>query len=113
MRILGIDPGAVLGGLPIIERNGAGVVRFIAVADIPTIGTGAKERIDARAVCDWIAAHGPQHAAIERAQAMPRQGASSGFKFGRGVGAIEAAVILSGVPMTIIEPTAWKKFHGL
>jgi hypothetical protein len=46
-------------------------------------------------------------------QAMPRQGASSGFKYGRAVGAIEAVIALCGIPLTIIEPTAWKKFHGL
>jgi crossover junction endodeoxyribonuclease RuvC len=52
-------------------------------------------------------------AVIERAQAMPKQGASSGFKYGRAIGAIEAAVSLTGVSLTIIEPTAWKRFHGL
>jgi len=50
---------------------------------------------------------------IERGQALPRQGASSGFKFGRGCGALEAAIQLLEMPMTIIEPVAWKKFHGL
>jgi hypothetical protein len=29
------------------------------------------------------------------------------------VGAIEAAIELSEIPLTIIEPTAWKKFHQL
>jgi crossover junction endodeoxyribonuclease RuvC len=44
---------------------------------------------------------------------MPKQGASSGFKYGRAVGAIEAAITCCGIPLTIIEPTAWKKFHAL
>jgi hypothetical protein len=61
--------------------------------------------------CVWLLAHQPDHAVIERAQAMPKQGASSGFKYGRAVGAIEAAIALCGVPLTIIEPTTWKKFH--
>jgi crossover junction endodeoxyribonuclease RuvC len=50
---------------------------------------------------------------IERAQAMPKQGASSGFKYGRAVGAIEAVIACCEIPMAIIEPTAWKKFHHL
>jgi hypothetical protein len=29
---------------------------------------------------------------IERAQAMPKQGASSGFKYGRAVGALEGVI---------------------
>jgi crossover junction endodeoxyribonuclease RuvC len=44
---------------------------------------------------------------------MPKQGASSGFKYGRAVGAIEAAIICCEIPLTIIEPTLWKKFHQL
>ena len=43
---------------------------------------------------------------------MPRQGASSGFKFGRGCGAVEATIQLLEIPLTIIEASAWKrKFH--
>jgi crossover junction endodeoxyribonuclease RuvC len=44
---------------------------------------------------------------------MPRQGSSSGFKYGRAVGAIEAAIALCSVPMEIVEPSAWKKFYKL
>jgi hypothetical protein len=81
--------------------------------DIPTAGTGAKERIDVLAVHAWIIQHAPQYAFVERAQAMPGQGASSGFKYGRAVGALEAAVTCCGIPLTIVEPSMWKKFHGL
>ena len=48
--------------------------------------------------------------AIERAQATPKQGASSGFKYGRAVGPIEATVAGCGIPLTILEPRAWQ-FH--
>ena len=48
-----------------------------------------------------------------RAQALPRQGSSSGFTFGRAVGAIEATIALSGIPVTIVEPSVWKRFHKL
>jgi hypothetical protein len=37
---------------------------------------------------------------------MPKQGASSGFKYGRAVGAIEAAITLCSTPVEIIEPFA-------
>src|SRR5262249_56033696 len=80
---------------------------------VPVVGGGAKERIDVLAIRSWVERHRPDHAVIERAQAMPKQGGSSGFKYGRAVGAIEAVIALCGVPLTIIEPTAWKKFHGL
>jgi crossover junction endodeoxyribonuclease RuvC len=123
VKVLGVDPG-VRGGLAIVSTgnisvgnggDGAVAVPSIIVdaIDIPVAGAGAKERVDVLAIRGWIVEHGPAIALIERAQAMPGQGASSGFKFGRAVGAIEAAIALCGVPLTIIEPTAWKKFHGL
>src|SRR5262249_22780180 len=80
---------------------------------VPVVGGGAKERIDVLAIRSWVERHQPDHAVIERAQAMPKQGASSGFKYGRAVGAIEAVIALCGIPLTIIEPTAWKKHYGL
>ena len=112
MKVLGIDPGAH-GGPAVVEVNDGAAPELIDAIDIPVSGAGAKERVDVHAIRAWIETHRPAHALIERAQAMPKQGASSGFKYGRAVGAIEAAIALSGVPLTIIEPTAWKKFHQL
>ena len=92
-NILGVDPG-IRGGLAIVAVD-------------------AKERVDVLAIRNWIAQHAPQHALIERAQAMPKQGVSSGFKYGRAVGAIEAVITCCAIPLTIIKPTTWKKFHQL
>ena len=75
-----------------------------------TVGTGAKERVDVAAIRNFIDRHKPIRALIERAQAMPKQGASSGFKYGRAVGAIEAAIALCSIPVEIVEPSAWKRF---
>ena len=61
------------------------------------------------AIC--IDRHKPIRALIERAQAMPKQGASSGFKYGRAVGAIEAVITLCEIPVTIVEPSVWKRFR--
>jgi crossover junction endodeoxyribonuclease RuvC len=105
---VGIDGGVRGGAAAICDDNGA--VRLLDAIDIPTTGTGAKERVDALALQQWLRQHAPVHAYIERAQSMPRQGSSSGFKYGRAVGAIEACC---EIPLTIIEPTAWKTFHHL
>ena len=111
MKILGIDPG-VRGGLAVIDVVDDTSPQLVDAIDIPVTGVKAKERIDALAV-EWIHGHQPQHAYIERGQAMPRQGASSGFKYGRAVGSLEAVVSLCKIPVTIIEPSAWKRLHGL
>jgi hypothetical protein len=91
----------------------AGPTMKILGVDIPVTGTKAKERVDVAALRSWIETHHPHHALIERAQAMPKQGASSGFKYGRAVGAIEATVAGCGIPLTILEPRVWKQFHRL
>ena len=106
-KFLGIDPG-IHGALAfiVIAEDGPRVADAI---DLPTIGTKAKERVNVHAVQEWILQHGPFHAFIERGQAMPRQGASSGYKFGRAVGAIEATVALCNVPLEIVEPSVWKR----
>lgn len=110
MNVLGIDPG-IRGGLAIV-RNANSIGVLIDAIDIPVVGSGAQERVDPAAIRDWINCHRPVLALIERARAMPKQGVSSGFKYGRAVGAIEAAVVLSGVPIEIIEPSKWKRhFH--
>jgi crossover junction endodeoxyribonuclease RuvC len=110
--LLGVDCG-IHGGLAVIAVENSAAPRLIEAIDVPVIGTGAKERVDAIAIRTWISKHDIQHAFIERAQAMPGQGSSSGFKYGRAVGAIEAAITLSGIPVSIIEPSAWKRFHKL
>jgi crossover junction endodeoxyribonuclease RuvC len=111
-RILGIDPG-IHGGLAVVQIADGAAPVLTECIDIPVIGTGAKERVDVAAIRKFIEQHKPVRALIERAQAMPKQGASSGFKYGRAVGAIEAAIALCSIPVEIIEPSVWKRFHKL
>jgi Holliday junction resolvasome RuvABC endonuclease subunit len=110
--VAGIDPGSK-GGLALVAVEDGAAPQLIEAIDVPVIGTNAKERVDAIAIRAWVSQHDVQHAFIERAQAMPKQGSSSGFKYGRAVGAIEAAIALSGIPVTIVEPAVWKRFYTL
>jgi crossover junction endodeoxyribonuclease RuvC len=112
MRVLGVDPG-ISGGLAVVEITDGAAPALVEGIDIPVVGTGAKERVDVTAIRNFIDRHKPVRALIERAQAMPKQGSSSGFKYGRAVGAIEAAIVLSGIPVTIVEPSVWKRFWRL
>ena len=111
-RVLGVDPG-VKGGLAVIEITDGAAPMLIAAIDVPVMGVGAKEQVDAVAIETFIGDYRPQQAFIERGQAMPRQGASSGFKYGRATGTIEGVILTCKIPLTIIEPAQWKRFHGL
>src|SRR5262245_59350903 len=101
MKVLGVDPG-IRGGLAIVVMNDDEPPQLAAAIDIPIAGAGAKERVDVIAIRNWIMRHQPQHALIERAQGMPKEGASSGFKYGRAVGALEAVLACCEIPMTIV-----------
>jgi crossover junction endodeoxyribonuclease RuvC len=109
--IIGIDPG-IRGALAVVHAIDD-IALLCDAIDIPTVGIGAGERVDVAAVRDWVQHHKPTMALIERAQAMPRQGASSGFKYGRAVGALEAAIVTCEVPIEIVEPATWKRFFRL
>lgn len=113
MIILGIDPG-LSGGLCLLKGVAGQKPEIVDCVDVPTTGDGSKRRVDVHAVLSFIQQAGPPDKAfIERAQAMPDQGSSSGFNYGRAVGALEACVVGLDVPLQVIESTAWKKAHGL
>lgn len=112
MIVLGIDPG-LSGGLAIVSGMPGERARLLDAIDVPTSGEKAKRRVVAAKVIAFIMKHKPDYAFIERAQAMPDQGASSGFIYGRAVGALEACAEGCQVSLDVIESTAWKKAHGL
>jgi crossover junction endodeoxyribonuclease RuvC len=107
MKALEIDHG-LSGALAIVDLVNS-VPMLIDLIDMPSTGTGAKARVDVIAVAEWIAQHGPSVAFIERAQAFPGQGASSGFSYGRATGAVETVVALHRVPCTFVEASVWKR----
>ena len=113
MRILGIDPG-LSGALAVLEIEDHGF-DLISVIDVPTVGEAAKRRVWIGPLTEWLMEinPAPEVAFIERAQAMPEQGASSGFIYGRAVGALEAAVLCSGIRLRTAEPSSWKRKLGL
>jgi crossover junction endodeoxyribonuclease RuvC len=109
-RVIGIDPG-LSGACALLEVTNSDTA-LIDVIDVPVTGSGAKQSVDVILLQEWLQRHGSRHAYVERAQTMPRQGVSSGFKYGRVVGALEATLLLCGVPLIIVEPSKWKHhFH--
>ncbi len=52
-------------------------------------------------------------AIIERVTAMPGQGVTSMFGFGRTLGVIEGVLAAHTIPVEWVTPQKWKKFHGL
>lgn len=118
MLVLGIDPG-LSGALAVLSCPEGREPFLVDVVDMPIVGEDAKRRVRVGAIAKWLdrindmVGQRPQVAWVERAQAMPDQGASSGFIYGRAVGAVEACVLCCGIPLYTAEPVTWKKHHDL
>jgi hypothetical protein len=104
--VIGVDPGSASGAVAWIAADGGA-----GVSDLPLVaGTVDPHRLKA------LLLSAPQPVAvvfIENVAAMPRQGVSSTFKFGRAVGAIHATIALAGLRLELVTPTTWKKHHHL
>lgn len=106
--ILGIDPGAK-GAVCFFDPQGGA----FEVHDTPTImvkrGTTNKVEINPQALAAIIKLQPVRHAVIEKVGAMPKQGVSSMFQFGRSVGMIEGVLAALTIPVTFVTPQAWRK----
>lgn len=117
MIILGIDPGAT--GAAAYFDNGT----LIEVIDIPFVQEGSrktKKRIDILGIVGlikrFLVLAGTSNLCVylEWAQAMPQQGVSSVFNYGRTSGIIEG--VLAGLGICAVKkivPARWKRQLGL
>lgn len=110
MRVLGIDPGQS-GGLAVVSRDAKGVVLHGGIM-MPLMSQGKKPTMDWWRAHDFFVWHGVKEAVIESVHAMPRQGVSSSFQFGRMFGAVEMLAEIAQCPL-YVTPRAWKKHYGL
>ena len=112
MKTIGIDPGAG-GAIALLNDR-----QIVAVLDMPTMlarATGTKShrrrRIDAAGLAGALEALGPvDHAVIELAGPMPRDGSAGSFWFGKAAGVVEGVLAgLGFVSVTLVPPAVWKR----
>jgi hypothetical protein len=99
VRFVGIDPGAS-GAIGVLDEHGA----LVCVHDLPVFDG----RLDVRNLRALLP-DGRLLFVVEDPNAMPRQGVSSSFKFGRTVGECQAFAKLTGDEMTLVSPAKWKR----
>lgn len=107
VRVLAIDPG-MENGIAVLDEARA----LLLASEIPAIGEGANKRLNLNGFADVIVQFGVTHAVIESVSAMPKQGVSSSFRFGRAAGAVEGALSALKVPTTFTSPAKWKGDMG-
>ena len=72
-------------------------------------GAKVKTEISPQMVSGIISSRSPTLAILEKVGAMPNQGVSSMFQFGRGVGMYEGVLAALQIPITYVTPQAWQK----
>ena len=107
--VIGIDPG--LSGAIALIRDG----EYAEVWDMPTMGRGSgnKQQINAAEVGKILRECPPCMAWIEQVGAMPGQGVSSMFNFGKAAGAALGALGALQFPVSEVTPVKWKREFGL
>ena len=113
--VIGIDPG-LIGAFTIWSMEHNNIV-IAAIFKIETKPYGKGNQIDARYFSNsinYLAKPGNEVSAyIERVSAMPGQGVTSMFGFGRSVGVIEGVIMAFGWPIAYPTPNEWKKHHSI
>jgi hypothetical protein len=104
MIFAAIDPGAVHAAIAVFHDD---VPMF--VDDIRTVNG----MLDSTALAHALSDMRVQDLVVENVHAMPKQGVSSTFKFGMGVGIIHGVAGALRLPLTLVTPTQWKAFHKL
>jgi crossover junction endodeoxyribonuclease RuvC len=109
--ILGIDPG--LSGALALYDTAEGAVEVIDMPVLELIRNGKKKReVSAQALANQLAGRNIKAAFLERVNAMPGQGVTSVFSFGRSLGIVEGVLAAYDIPTTLVTPQAWQKAVG-
>ena len=112
LHYVGVDPGQK-GGLCVVSRPEDSVAVTVQRAvPMPITKVNGKASLNTMALEDFFP-HQPFIAVLEQVHAMPQQGVSSMFQFGRMYGAIEAMLDSTAYEIMYVSPRKWKGFYKL
>ena len=103
VTILGIDPG--LNGAFAIWRDGD----IAWVSDLPRF----PKSLNVHGFVAVLQGYSIDFAMLEEVHAMPKQGVTSMFTFGRACGAIEGVLGALQIPYQHVRPRVWQKRHSI
>ena len=112
MIILGVDPGNS-GGIAIVEAKNGFLPKIIFAIRMPVVSIYGKKIIDVNKISGELKKYSIDVTIIEKVHAMPRQGVTSSFQFGRSFGAIETLSYIFSERVDYVAPAVWKKNLGL
>ena len=112
MLVLGIDPGSS-GGLAVVENNNNSLPKIILALRMPIVTIYGKKIVDTKKIAKELENLPIDVSIIEKVHAMPRQGVTSSFQFGRNFGGIETLSYIFSKRVDYVAPAIWKKSLGL
>ena len=109
---IGIDPG-ISGAVAIIDDD-----RVIDVFDMPVLpkASGKGNQVNAAELARQLRPYKLEfdpHVYVELVGAMPGQGVTSMFNFGKSAGIVEGVLAALGMSWTYVAPQSWKVRAGL
>jgi Holliday junction resolvasome RuvABC endonuclease subunit len=111
--VIGVDPG-FSGALAVLTLSG----EVVLVAAMPVTKVAKGSELDTQTLIGLIdgvrKTHPIRLATIEKVHAMPKQGVTSVFTFGKAYGEILGVLKTLGVPVELVTPQRWQKeiLHG-
>ena len=112
MIIMGLDPG-VSGGISVIETKQNKLPKILYSLKMPVVSMYGKKIVDTIKVYESLSSYKIDISIIEKVHAMPRQGVTSSFQFGRSFGAIETLAYLLSKGVDYVAPAVWRKHLGV
>jgi crossover junction endodeoxyribonuclease RuvC len=108
--IIGIDPG-VTGALALLTDNGD----LIDVLDMPSLADGTKGRstVSSPLLAELLARWHAREVFCEFVSARPTDGSVQAFAFGKTFGIIHGVCGALSLPIGLITPQSWKRWHGI
>jgi hypothetical protein len=113
MIIIGVDVG-ITGGLAVLEDGKLIALYPMPAKEVDYKGKTRKE-VDGKLLYTLFERHNPNLVAIELVHAMPKNGATSMFRFGYSAGVVYgiACGFWQDTQIQFIRPQDWKKAMGL
>ena len=109
---MGLDPGSS-GGISILETKNNKLPEIVFFLKMPIVSIYGKKIIDINKLYESVSIYEIDISIIEKVHAMPRQGVTSSFQFGRNFGGIETLSYLFSKRVDYVAPAIWKKSLGL
>lgn len=103
MITIGVDPG-LNGAIALINEHGY----LIDVYDMPVAGAAVSAQLLADAE-NWADHTTYGTVVLEDVHAMPKQGVTSSFGFGRSKGVVEGVFAGARRPIVYVSPSTWKR----